>query len=204
MSSLIKALAAVSVLSGGLLAASAAQADVLYNNSPLNGNIDSYGISSGYSAADSFTLSSAATVTGVDFGVWNLIGDVTTSVDWSIVTSPTGGSVVASGTAGVVATSLGNNGGFDLYTDTISIPDVSLAAGSYWIELQNAGSGSGTVAWDVNDGPSSAWDNIDGYVTASNAFDIKGTETPVPEPVTVALLGGGLLGLAGLRRRKAV
>src|SRR5271169_1240144 len=81
-----------------------ASAGVLYTNDPLNGFAndpinggfgppgsqrpgDAWTINFGFSVSDSFTLSSAATVTGFDFVTWNPAGDVTTAVDWSIGTT---------------------------------------------------------------------------------------------------------------------
>lgn len=56
---------------------------------------------------------------------------------------------------------------------------------------------STTLQLDLTNG------NITPYPTAL-AFDILGTPTTVPEPGSIMLLGSGLLGLAGVIRRKLV
>ena len=50
--------------------------------------------------------------------------------------------------------------------------------------------------------PSQAWDNGVGTI-ASEAFTISGTTTgTTPEPSAIMLFGSGILGLAGVLRRK--
>jgi len=89
---------------------------------------------------------------------------------------------------------------------------VNLAsAGSYWLNIQNASSAAGDpVYWDENSGPSSASENTVGTIP-SESFTVLGTQSTTttttttgttPEPSSILLLGSGILGLAGVLRRK--
>jgi hypothetical protein len=189
------------VLAGVVGAAGAGQSAVLYSNGPINGTINAWTINYGYAVSDSFTLTQAATVTGVDFGVWAFPGDTMTSVDWGITSAA--GTYPITGTATVNTTYLSTNGyGYDLLTASFSLPQ-TLAAGTYYLALQNASaSNADPIYWDENNGPSAATENTLGPI-GSQAFTVYGSSAP--EPATWGLMLAGL-GLAGytLRRRRAL
>ena len=79
-------LAALALL---LIGGRQAKADpVLYDNGPINGTVTARTINFSWSVSDSFTLSSASTLTGVQIGLWVAAGGVPSSVAWSIGTAP--------------------------------------------------------------------------------------------------------------------
>jgi len=112
-----------------------------------------------------------------------------------------------------------NNFGFDVCTLSASWPGLSMAGGTYWITLDNAAVTSGDpVYWDENSGagcggsgcPSSAQENTVGTIP-SEAFTLYGPcgfgnspdcGPPIPEPSSIMLFGSGILGIAGVLRRK--
>jgi hypothetical protein len=199
MTSKLIAIAAVAAIAGVLLAAPATQAAVLYSNGPINGTIDAWYISNGYAVTDSFTLFSAATVTGVDFGEWTS-GGVPSTVGWSITTDAFSVTTLASGTASLSSVYLHNAFGYAVYETSFSIPGLSLAAGTYWLELADASSHG---FWDENDGPSLAFENTTSEPIRSESFDIVGTAgQAAPEPASLLLLGSSLVALASMWRRK--
>lgn len=190
-----------------------ASADVLYTNGPVDGNTSGRTINYGYAVADSFTLSAASTLTGVDFSTWNFPGDVISAVDWSIISDPVSvATTYASGTASVTSSlSFVNGFGYDINTNSFTLNNISLAAGTYFLELQNAVIASGDpVFWDENRGPSVAWQTSTGYLTPANTgcpvaycsqtFDITGASSAIPEPTSLTLL---MIGLTGFGLRKA-
>jgi hypothetical protein len=223
----------------GLLAIAvvSASADVdLYSNGPINGTTGGYNINGGYSVSDSFVLSSAGTVTSVDFGAWTLQGYTFTSVQWSVGTAPGDnslGSGVAATTDTFFRTDFFSDGSFTVDSDRFSTGSISLGAGTYYLTLQNAGtnviSGIGSVAaWDVNNGPSTAFQANDqcapatycsvasenpsstfGAGTNSESFDVRGTTgtitavTPEPGSYAALILGfGGVMLVVRSRRAK--
>ena len=205
-----------------------ASADLdLYSNGPINGNFDAFGIGGvGVSVSDSFVLTSASTVTGVDFGAWtyDFADKSVTSVQWSIGTTP-GDLSLGTGTADTTDTFFGTStntlfgaGVFTVDSDSFSTGNISLGAGAYYLTLQNAVTApvNTQAYWDVNNGPSSAFYNADSpnpipfanyevvCTTCSEAFDIQGTTgtvTPEPDSYAVLILGFGGVILAVRSRR---
>jgi hypothetical protein len=95
-----------------------------------------------------------------------------------------------------------------VYTTNSSL-HIALAEGTeYWVVL--AAQGDGSFGWFNNSegivGPAARTEllaPVPWYRTSLNisAFAVEGTSAPVPVPAAVWLLGSGLVGLVGLRRR---
>jgi len=182
-----------------------------YDNGPINGSTDAWTINFGYIVSDTFTAPSPS-ISAFSFGVWEFGGDSMTSVDWSITASENGGQVFGSGTASGKALTdtfiSSNQYGYDIDLITVTGLSVAVTSGStYWLNLQNAVVPSGDpVFWDENSGkgcggsgcPSLASESSVGTIPGE-AFTIGGS---TPEPSTIMLFGSGILGLAGLLRRK--
>ena len=190
------------------LAVVPATAQTLYDNGPIDGNTDAWTINFGFVVSDSFTLDSASTVNGVTFGTWMFEGDVLQTADVSITSDEFGGTTFFSGTVNFTQSGCVANGfGFNVCTETGSFGDVSLNAGTYWLNLQNAVVSNGDpVYWDENGGASSASESSVGTIP-SEAFSIVGRSGgggggTTPEPSSILLLGSGVLGVAGVLRRK--
>jgi hypothetical protein len=100
--------------------------------------------------------------------------------------------------------------GFNVCTESATFAGPSLNAGTYWLNLQNASVSTGDpIYWDENSGPSSASENSIGTIPSesftllgSGATSTTSTTSSTPEPSSIMLFGSGVLGLAGLLRRK--
>jgi len=185
-----------------------------WDNGPINGTTDAWTINFGYVVSDTFVAGGAAT--SFQFGVWEFPGDVMDAGDWSITSSENGGTVLGSGTAnGSNLTDQfisSNQYGYDIDKITYSFSSVSLTNGvTYWLNLANAAVPSGDpVYWDENSGkgcggascPSQASESAVGTIP-SESFTIGGGGSgTTPEPSSIMLFGSGILGLAGVLRRK--
>ena len=199
------------------LAAVPVSAQILYENGPINGNTDAwpFNYNSPYVVSDTFLLSSNSTVGGFEFGVWEFPGDTLTSVGWSITSMENGGTVYGSGTVSgknLVDTFLSiNSYGYNIDEITATGLNVNLTSGTtYWLNLGQGQNSSGNpVYWDENSGigcksngcPSQA-SEVDIGTVPSESFTITGVSGTTPEPNSVLLFGSGILGLAGMLRRK--
>jgi len=206
-------IASLSLLALCLVAVPAMAQSTVYSNGPINGTTDAWTINSGFVVSDTFTVGSGgANVTGISFGAWAFPGDVLESSGIQITSSEFGGTTFYSGTVNFVQSGCSSNQyGFNVCTETSdsSFGSVNLAAGTYWLNLDNAVVNTGDpIYWDENSGPSSASENSVGTIP-SEAFTVLGgttttttTSSSVPEPSSIMLFGSGILGLAGLLRRK--
>jgi len=196
---IMKTLVISAAIVGAVVSASA-QA-TLYDNGPINGTA-AWIINDGYAVSDSFALANAATIGAITVGLWEPEGGGLASLDWSITTSALGGTTLASGTASSFTTVYAGPTAvsYDLYSETFSV-NAALAAGNYWLQLDNADTSPGgyTIAWDENDGPSSAVQTNMGALPGSESFAL----TAVPEPTTLALSALGAASLLIVRRRRA-
>ena len=187
------------------LAVIPASAQILYDNGPANGTVDAWTINFGYVVSDSFTVSGYGDpkITGFDFTVWAYPGDTALTVDWSITSDEFGGTTYGSGTVSLTSSFISSNQyGYDIDQLSARGLNVGVNEGTYWLNLANATTAFGDpLFWDENSGPSLASESAVGTI-ASEAFDIQGQGGGTPEPSSIVLFGSGILGLAGLLRRK--
>jgi len=188
------------------LAVAPAMADTLYSNGPYNGTVDAWTINFGFSVSDSFTCSANCSVEDFHMVNWNVPGFVTTGAEIQLGASSFGNNYADLTLAPSGSTDLGSNQfGYELWQYDFTFANVAVPSGTSWVTLSNAtDSGGNPVYWDENSGPASAYENSVGSI-ASEAFTITGTYNEVettPEPSSIMLFGSGILGLAGVLRRK--
>ncbi len=190
-----------------VLAVAPAMAGTVYSNGPYNGTADAWTINFGFSVSDSFTNESGAAISDLHLVYWDSSSsDLLTTVDMALGSTSFGGTPQT--LTGVVNTFLGTNQyGYNLYQADYAFTPI--ASGSGYVTLGNACSTSGCsvstpIYWDENSGPSTAYENTLGSIP-SEAFTLTGGTTPpptTPEPSSIMLFGSGILGLAGVLRRK--
>ena len=196
------------------LAVVPAVAQTIYSNGAINGNTDAWTINFGFVVSDTFNVTNNNTpVYGASFGMWLFSGDTLTSAELSITSGENSGTSYFDQTVNFTQGSCtANQYGYNVCQENTSFNGPTLNAGTYWLNLQNASVPSGDpVYWDENSGPSQASENSVGSIP-SEAFTLLGyassttststTGDSVPEPSTIMLFGSGILGLAGVLRRK--
>ena len=190
-----------------LAALSAMAQQTLYTNGPINGTTDSWPFNFGFVVSDSFTLSSAATVDQFTFGTFTFPGDVLVSAEVEITSAEFGGTTYSDQVVNFTQSDCrGNQYGFNVCVQTGNLSPVNLAAGTYWLNLDNGVVNDGDpMYWDENSGPSHASFSTVGTIP-SESFTLLGTTNSgggtVPEPSSIALFASGVLALAGVLRRK--
>jgi len=197
-----------------LLAAVPAMAQsTLYSNGPLDDDTDAWTINSGFVVSDTFTLTSNANVNGFMFNAWVFPGDVVESVEVSLTSSEFGGTDYFDQVVNFTQSNCSVNAyGFNVCLESGSFSGPNLAAGTYWLNLDNAIVNTGDpVYWDENSGegchspgcPSLASENSVGTIP-SESFTVLGNSgsSSIPEPATILLFGSGVVGLAKAVRRK--
>lgn len=214
-------IASLAILCLALAAVPASAQNWSYDNGPIYGSVGAWDINFGFTVSNSY-VAGGTSVTGFAFGAHEFPGDMVTSVEWTLSTGPCSdpqggcGTILGSGTASgsnLTDKFLSHNGfGFDIDLITVSNLNVAENSGTqYWLTLANAMVTNGDpVYWDENSGvgcmskgcPSTAYENFVGTVP-SEAFTISGGSSgTTPEPASFLLLASGILGLAGVLRRK--
>jgi hypothetical protein len=187
-----------------------------YNNGPTNGTTDGWTINNGFVVSYTVPLMSSSPgagsmVTGFVFASWTFPGDVLQTAELTITSSEFGGTVYTDQVLSFTQSGCsGNQYGYNVCTETSTLnTPVNLADGTYWFNLQNAVVNTGDpVYWDENSGPSSASENSVGTIPSESFTVLASTTTTtttggtVPEPSSIMLFGAGILGLAGVVRRK--
>jgi hypothetical protein len=184
-------------------------------------------------AYDTFTLSSPATITGMQWwGAYVAYDEDTSSAipgtppttdsfQYDIQSNPGGdvapGGEITNGQLGTgnrADTGSADNYGSEIYEYSADGLDISLPAGNYFLCISDSASNPGnTWGWETSGlTPDDVWSDFPGlpsWLDDGNvglAFNLTGNETvgsPVPEPATMALLGLGLAGLIGRRMRRS-
>jgi hypothetical protein len=193
----------------------------IYDNGPVNGQVDAWVINFGFAVSDTFHLSGAAIPVDIEFWAWVEPGDTATSVEVAIGSTGYFSNNLFDGTVRLTQSNcFTNNFGFDVCTENVNFSGPNLGTGNYYLTLENAATAAGNpLYWDENSGigcqspgcPSSAQANTVGTIP-SEAFTLGGgcgvgqnspdCGPPSPEPGSVLLFGSGVVGLAALLRMR--
>jgi PEP-CTERM motif len=182
------------------------QSGVNWVGGPLYGYQD---ISNGFVAAASGTPNT------LEWGEWSV--GAPTSFSYELGSAAFGtdlGSGTVAQNAGNSTFLFTNNQGFSVYDVKVGITSLAMTAGNtYWLSISNAtGINQDTQGWDIPNGglggPATcnfrlSGTNYDDCGSGGDSFTLTGsTPGTTPEPSSILLFGSGILGLAGVLRRK--
>jgi hypothetical protein len=190
-------------------------AGTLYNDGPTDGFtnafiIDGPGGSPGQTISDGFVATNSGLAVSFDAAEWVTAGSTPATLTWALGSSSFG-SDLGSGSGINTFTFFASNGfGFDVYTDHVTGLSANLTAGqTYWLTLGGASDSSGSTfdGWDLSNGPANCQFAVGGVPiggcgAGGESFTINGNGGTTPEPSSILLFGSGILGLAGVLRRK--
>jgi hypothetical protein len=193
-----------------------AMAGNIYDNGPVNGEVDAFTINFGFSITDSFTVSNGnGNIGGMNFYAWLDPGDTLESIEIQIGNQPFGNNLMDLTAQTTQSNCFLNNFSFNVCQESTTFAGPSLSNGNYWVTLQNGVVTSGDpVYWDENSGigcqspgcPSTAQNNsFEGIPSEAFTLTAQGTTTSTgttPEPGSILLFASGLVGAAGVLRRK--
>ncbi len=199
-----------------LVLAAPVRAQKQFSNGTPNGQAG-WDIFNDFRAADDFTFASTTTFNRIRF--WGLLPtglSYTPTIFWEILANAgavPGSSSLASGS--VFAQALRRStlaSGFDSWQFDLPIQTQSLGAGTYWLALHDGLIGNttdSTLLWEATSASSGSQFAVQFLPTgewtadwgSDLAFELRSAQV-TPEPVTVALVGSGLLGLLIARRRR--
>ena len=203
----------------------------IYSEGPIDGNDNAFSVTgpafpnffgSVQDISNGFVATNSGFSYSLEWGEWSV--GAPTSFSWS-VGSGAFGADLGSGTVAQYPYNsrfLFTNGfGYGVYDVTATVyPSPLLTAGNtYWLSISNAtdAANDGTQAWDVPNGglggPAicnfrQSGTNFgacieDGVILGGESFTISNSIPPyTPEPSSILLFGSGLLGIAGILRRK--
>ena len=158
------------------------------------------------------------TPTQLEFGEWIATGFTPSSIDYELGSTAFGTNLGS----GTVAQNSGNSHflftntfGWDVYDVTIPVTSAMMWPGNeYWLSLSNASDSQGnnsTEAWDIPNGglggPATcnirqSGTNFGDCGLGGESFTLSYFYEYTPEPSSILLFGSGILGLAGILRRK--
>ena len=199
-----------------LLAVPAMAQGTLYDNGPINGEVDAFTINFGFTVSDTFHLANSATVSDLSFGAWVEPGDTVAGVEVAIGSSYFSNNLFDGIVSLTQSNCFANGFGFNVCQESGNFSGPNLSAGNYFLTLENATTTDGDPTyWDQNSGagcmspgcPSQA-ENDTGSIP-SEAFTLGGSSSTTsttggttPEPSGIILFGSGVVGFAAVLRRK--
>ena len=173
-------------------------ANEVYDNGPINGDVNAWTINFGYSVSDSLEILRTSQVSGISFGAWLYPGDSIQTVEVQIGSSALGYNFLDEIVGVTQSNCVTNACGYAVCTENLAFTPTLLWAvcpfpfgqcsGTYWVTLQNATVPSGDPAyWDENYGagcggfqganpstcPSSAFESPAIGVIPSEAFTLQ-------------------------------
>ncbi len=190
--------------------------------------IDGPGGAFGQTISDGYMATGSGTPGVLTFGEWTAVGSTPTAINWAFG-STSFGTDLGHG-SGVIDLStshdLGPNPfGFEIWETEVNLSGGTgllpqTMGGTYYLTLNGAtDSLGGSDAWDINNGaatcffenpagsgpcgfPGESFTISTSATTTTSTTSTTTTSGTTPEPSSIMLLGSGILGLAGVLRRK--